>query len=391
MKIKRVDIMLVDGCPENTLWRPVLCRVTADDGSYGDGEAAVAFAHGAHAAFGALQDIAGLALNQDPLDIQAVWDRVYNESFWCLNGGLAHMAALSAIDIALWDLKGKHCGKSVAELLGGAKRLQLPAYASQLQNGWGSERQPARSPERYAENALRAVDQGYETVKIDFLAHRPDGGHYEFIETGRPSVGLLDVFRERIEAVRDAVGPQVDIAVEGHAVFDEVGAVSVGRIAQEYGALFYEEPTVSYPGVIRQVHEALEVPLALGERVYSCGQFLPFLEEGTVEILQPDAGTVGGISELVRVAQLVRRFGKAVMLHDCGTPLLNAATLQIEAALPEVTLHEHHVNNLHDYNNRLATRTFEVHDGLISVPKDPGLGVEISSYAIEHSRHVVVE
>lgn len=391
LRVSRIDTMLVDRCPENPNWAPVLCRVFADDGTYGDGEAAVAFACGARASFGALQDIAGLALGQDPLDIPAVWERVYNESFWCLNGGLAHMAALSAIDMALWDLKGKACGKSVAELLGGARRCDLPAYASQLQNGWGTGRQAARSPEDYARNALKAVDQGYETVKIDFLAHRPGAGHYEFVETGRPSAEVLDVFRERIEAVREAVGPKVGIAVEGHAVLDAVGAVAVGRISQEYDALFFEEPTASYVGDIRAVREAVDVPIALGERLYSCGQYLPFLEEGLVQIVQPDAGTVGGISELVRVSRLAQRFGSAVMPHDCGTPVLNAATLHIEASLPEETLHEHHVNNLHEYNRRLATRSFEPCDGRICVPEGPGLGTEISDYALAHARHVVIE
>lgn len=383
--------MLVDADVElNPNWKPVLCRVITDVGLYGDGEAAVAFAFGAHAAFGALQDMAPLVIGRNPLDIEGAWDRLHYDSFWAQNGGLAHMAAISAIDIALWDIAGKYHGVPVHELLGGKLHDNLPSYASQLQNGWSSGREAARTPEDYAANAAKALDQGYETVKVDFLAHRPGKGHYTFQETGLPSNETLHVFEERLAAVRSAVGSDVEIAVEGHAVFDVEGAVAVGRIAQRYDALFFEEPTSSYPELVRQVRRKLDVPIALGERVYTRWGFEPFFEKGLVDVIQPDVGTVGGISEVKRICANSLGRNVSVQLHDCGTPLLNAATLSVEATLPNLLFHEHHVNNLHEYNRRLGTVDFQPERGRIAVPDMPGLGCTISQYALEHSKHVVV-
>lgn len=392
MKITAIDVMLVDAhAADNPLWTPVLCRVHTDEGIYGDGEAGVAFAHGANAAFGALLDLAPMAIGYDPLDNEVVWDHLHKESFWAQNGGVAFSAAMSAIDIALWDIKGKFFGVPIYKLLGGKIRTSLRTYASQLQNGWGPVRDLARTSAQYAENARAAVAQGFDCVKVDFLAHRPDGGHYDHRETtGFLPPATLAVVRDRLSAVREAVGFEVDIAMENHAVLDAQSAVKVGVLAREFGVMFFEEPTNPTPKMAKLVHDAVGVPIALGERTFTRWEYVPYFENGSVQLIQPDAGTCGGITEAKKICDMAHAYDVAVQLHVCGTPLLTAASLNLEAVLPNFTIHEHHVNCLHEYNKRLAVHDYQPVNGHFEVPELPGIGNEISKYAIDNSKLVRV-
>jgi len=137
MKITKIDIMLVNlDCPDNVGWEPIVCRVYTDEGIYGDGEAALAYGRASRAAFGMLQDLSGLLIGRDPLDHEVIWEKLYKSIFWGQNGGPVVFAGISALDIALWDIKGKYFGVPVYKLLGGKMRDSLRCYASQLQFGW---------------------------------------------------------------------------------------------------------------------------------------------------------------------------------------------------------------------------------------------------------------
>ena len=146
MKIISVDIMRVDVPPtDNPGWEPIVCRVYTDEGIYGDGEAALAYGRASIGAFGMLQDFAKLVIGMDPLDNEVIWEKLYKSTFWAQNGGPVVFSAMSAIDIALWDIKGKYFKVPVYKLLGGKMRGKLRSYASQLQFGWGTVRTPAYS------------------------------------------------------------------------------------------------------------------------------------------------------------------------------------------------------------------------------------------------------
>ena len=135
MKITKVEVFEVQARrPE---WRPVLCRIYTDEGIYGDGEAALAYCNGAPAAAGMIKDLASLIIGMDPLDNEVIWDKLYKCTFWGQNGGPVVFAGISAIDIALWDIKGKYFNVPVYKLLGGKRRDYIRTYASQLQFGWG--------------------------------------------------------------------------------------------------------------------------------------------------------------------------------------------------------------------------------------------------------------
>ena len=163
MKITKVDVMQVK--TPNPSWRPILCRVYTDEGIYGDGEAALAYGIAAPAAFGMIRDLAALIIGMDPLDNEVVWDTLYKNTFWGQNGGPVVFAGISAIDFALWDIRGKFFNVPVYKLLGGKKQDNLRCYASQLQFGWSDHWEEAKDTEEYAANARKAVEEGYDATK----------------------------------------------------------------------------------------------------------------------------------------------------------------------------------------------------------------------------------
>ena len=208
MKITKVDVMQVK--TPNPSWRPILCRVYTDEGIYGDGEAALAYGIAAPAAFGMIRDLAALIIGMDPLDNEVVWDTLYKNTFWGQNGGPVVFAGISAIDFALWDIRGKFFNVPVYKLLGGKKQDNLRCYASQLQFGWSDHWEEAKDTEEYAANARKAVEEGYDAIKIDFFTFdRKDGRRFDKITetTGILKQYYVGLVEERVAAVREAVGP----------------------------------------------------------------------------------------------------------------------------------------------------------------------------------------
>ena len=384
MRISKVDVIYVDERPEdNPAWTPILCRIHTDAGIYGDGECGMTYGCPSTAARVALEEFARLIIGRDPLQSQLIWQDLYRTTFWGQNGGPVIFAAMSAIDVALWDIKGKHFGVPVYQLLGGKVRDSLRCYASQLQFGWDDRKTPAVTVEDYARNARKAVDEGYDAIKIDFFTFdEADGQRLGYEDTTRllPH-GYVDLVRRRFEAVRKAVGPDVDIIMENHSSVDAQSAVQLGEAVKEYGIYYFEEPCTPTPKMTKFVCDRLGVPIAQGERVYTRWQYLPYLENGSVQLIQPDLGNSGGITEVRKIADMAETYDVGVQVHVCSSPLLTAAALQVECTLPNFTIHEHHVYNRYDYNRRLCTYDYQPHDGSLSVPDLPGLGNEISDYA----------
>lgn len=393
MKIISVDIMRVDVTPtDNPGWEPIVCRVYTDEGIYGDGEAALAYGRASIGAFGMLQDFAKLVIGMDPLDNEVIWEKLYKSTFWAQNGGPVVFSAMSAIDIALWDIKGKYFKVPVYKLLGGKMRGKLRSYASQLQFGWGTVRTPAYSTEDYVNNALQAVAEGYDAIKIDFFTFAPDGHRYCAEETTRiqpPAIVKLVI--GRLAAVREAIGPDVDIIMENHSYIDAQVAVQLGRLAEKYNVLYFEEPSTPNPKVNKFISERINIPIAHGERIYTRWGYAPYFENGSIQLIQPDLGTCGGITEGKKICDMAHVYDVGAQAHVCASPLSTAAALQLEAAIPNFAIHEHHMYNRIAYNKNMCIYDYQPVNGYIAVPDLPGLGNELSDYCFTHGEHVTIK
>jgi galactonate dehydratase len=390
MKIISVDVMELKP-RNNPHWRPVVCRINTDEGLYGYGEAAMAYGVGASAAFGMVKDLSRLIIGKDPLDNEVLWDRLYKATFWGQNGGPVIFAGVSAIDIALWDLKGKAFNVPVYRLLGGKRREKLRAYASQLQFGWGEGINRVLATDDYASVARKAVDEGYDAVKIDFFTYDRDGRTFSSEDTTRLLAPYyLDLIEERIDAVRRAIGPKVDIIMEAHSVTDAQSAIQIGKRAEKYNIFAYEEPTTPTPKITKLVAENVHIPIASGERIYTRWGYAPYFENGSLSLIQPDLGTCGGITEGKKICDLAYVYDVSVQAHVCASPLSTAAALHLEAVIPNFCIHEHHVVNLSAFNKELCLYDYQPVGGTIGVPEIPGIGNELSDYALETADKVTV-
>ena len=391
MKITKVDVMQLHA-RNNPVWRPVVCRIYTDEGIYGDGEAALSYGIGAPAAFGMIKDLASLIIGMDPLENEVIWDKLYKTTFWGQNGGPVVFAGISAIDIALWDIKGKYYKAPLYRLLGGKKRDNVRTYASQLQFGWDPELKPACSTEDYVRNSKKAVGEGYDCIKIDFFTYDRDGRNFtEEDRTRLLKPYYVDLVEERIAAVREAVGGDVDIIMENHSFPDAQSAVQLGRRAQKYNIFYFEEPTTPDPKMTKYVCDRLEMPIASGERIYSRWQYAKYFENSSLQVIQPDIGNCGGLTEAKKICDMAYVYDVSVQPHVCASPLSTAVALHLEAVIPNFVIHEHHEVNLSKYNKELCIHDLQPKGGKFKVPELPGIGNELSEYALTHCDKATVE
>ncbi len=405
MKVTKVDVMLLKPRKEmkpmdesngmdwnNIPWRPIVCRVYTDEGIYGDGEAAMAYGVGAPGAFGMLQDFAKILIGKDPLKNEKIWEDMYKTTFWGQNGGPAVFAAMSALDIALWDIKGKAFNVPVHVLLGGKRRESLRTYASQLQFGWYNEIKPSYSTEDYVSAAKQAVSEGYDAIKVDFFVYDKNGASFSDEErTGLLAPGYVDLVEERVKAVREAIGPNVDIIMENHSFLDAQSAIQIGRRMEKYNIFCFEEPNTPTPKTTKYISQKINIPIASGERIYSRWQYAPYFEDQSIQLIQPDIGTCGGITEIKKIADMAHVYDVGVQVHVCASPLCTAAALHVEAVIPNFVIHEHHVFNIQSFNRELCIHDYQPVNGRYQIPDLPGIGNELSEYALTHCDKVTIQ
>ena len=293
--------------------------------------------------------------------------------------------------MALFDIKCKVLGVPAYQLLGGKQRDELRCYASQLQLGWMEDDalgfRVAVTPEQYAEEARRAVADGYDAIKSDFLAL--PNNEQPLSVMPRKSVDLIV---QRIKATREAVGPDVDIIIENHSKTDALSATLIGQAAEEYGIMYYEEvATPLNTAVMKNIARKVNIPIANGERLFTRWGYLQFLLDDSIQVVQPDICLCGGITEAKKICDMAHVFDATVQIHVCGSPLTLAAALQLEAAIPNFCIHEHHVINKLNYNRELGKYDYAPVNGKFTVPDLPGFGQELSDYAIKNAYRETVK
>lgn len=290
-----------------------------------------------------------LLLGEDPFDIERLWEKSFaSRIYWDLKGAL--VIAMSGVDIALWDLKGKRLGVPVYQLLGGACRRTLRAYASDL--FWDE-------PQTMAEAAATYVHDGFPIVK----AH-----------IGKDLEGDI----ARVKAIRHAIGEDAGLMIDINCAYDRPTAVRMGRRFEEFSPFWYEEPLRPYDVEgYRDLHHQVRIPLALGENEFTKHGFLDLFQQGAVDYIMPDPGRVGGLTEMKKIAALAEAFNRVVSPHNFSSGVLLAATLHFMAATPNADLLEFDVTGTAIYDELLA-EPLKVNRGVVDVPQRPGLGVVLT-------------
>lgn len=390
MKITQVEIFHVHLRPQSGQ-RPILVKISTDEGIYGLGEAGMAYGKGGSGAAATIKDFAELIIGEDPFNTEKIWERFLKDTFWGQGGGTIIFSAISAIDIALWDIKGKALGVPVYKLLGGKVQPKLRAYASQLQLGWGKVRKPKGAVEEYAEEARKAIADGYDAVKVDVLGFDREGKTLPKLE-GPLSHKYIALGEERVRAIREAVGPDVDIIIENHADTDLVSAVQFAKAIEKYNIFFYEEiNTPLNPKLLREAKEKIDIPLASGERIYARWGYLPYFENRSIDVIQPDLGSCGGFSEFKKIVDTAHAYEISVQAHVAGTGVAEAASLHAETAIPNFVIHEHHQKTLLPEYQELVKYDYQPKDGYYTVPELPGIGQDITDEVYKQSDYVVVK
>jgi galactonate dehydratase len=359
MKITSVDTIVVDFYRTNL----VIVRVTTDEGITGLGEATLEGKE--RAVQGAIIELAEAVVGLDPTGISGILYELARDWYW--RGGPVIMTALSSLEMALWDISARELGVPVHRLLGGATRDRVRAYA----NGWFSG---AANPADYAEAARKTVARGFRGLKWDPFEN------YDLTIT----TPQLDRVLAQIDAVRSAVGRDVELFIEGHGRFDVRHAIKIAREIASYDPVWFEEPCPpDNLDALVEIRRVSPVPIAAGERWFGRQGFAPALSRHAVDYAQPDVTHAGGLAELAFISTLAATNYIGFAPHNPSGPLSTAATLQLGAVLPNFHYLEIMATDV-PWRPEITNERLELTaEGDVIVPAGVGLGIELDFAAIE--------
>ncbi len=360
MKITGIKTNIFSSQHRNAKRNWLLIRLTTDEGVEGYGEASML---GYEPLVEQLlhEWVDGYLVGKDPLHHELHWTRMHNDNNG--RGGRLFSTALSGIDLALWDLKGKALGVPVYELLGGPFLDRIRVYA----NGWYTA---PGTPEQNAQEARRVVEMGYTAMKFDPFGQR------NFYTISPEEAQLAE---DRVAAVREAVGPNVEILVEVHAKFNVYTAVHLGRRLERYRPFWFEEP-VSQENVseMAQVRRQVDIPIATGERLYLKFPFYELIKAEAVDILQPDICNAGGITELKKIAAVAESRHVMMAPHNTNAAVGTVASMHLDASMPNFLIQEYHAEFYEPHYFDVFDGLPRQKDGYVELPKGPGLGLSLN-------------
>lgn len=370
MKISKVTPFVL-----GTAWRNLtFLKVETDDGLVGLGEARAL--NKDDALLGYLNEaLPRYVLGADPFEIEHITGRMFRGDFG--RAGEIAMTGMALVELACWDIMGKALNQPVYRLLGGAVRQSIPAYA----NGWYTVE---RTPAEFQAAALRAVAKGYRALKFD-----PFGaGFYELGRAEKRSTVAL------VEAVRSAVGPDVELMIEMHGRFNPPTAIEMINALAPYGPAWFEEPVPpeNLPALkkVAQAVAPLGIPIATGERIHTMYEYRELFELGAADIIQPDITHFGGLFNTKKLAAWADAYYMLIAPHNVGGPVSTAAALHLAACTPNFKVQEHFNDFCEPYVKAAARGVPEVVDGCFPLPQGPGLGVTLDEAVFEaHPRQNV--
>ena len=302
-------------------------------------------------------------IGQNPLRIEHHWQHLYRMGPF---RGTALSGAISAVDIALWDIKGKHFGVPIWELLGGNCRDKIRLH---LLGGGGT-------PETMYEAAKAAVEEGFTALKFDPLV-----GNFQDMGVDR----LVKTARDLVAAAREGGGPDLDLIVEVHRKLTPMNSIVLESALAPFNLYFIEDPiqidTITTQG---ELAKRMTTPLAIGERNVSIWEFREILEAGGPQYVRPDVGLAGGITHCKKIAALAEAYHSAVVTHNFLGPLITAASLHLDTSIPNFITQEYTKG---DESEDFAVYkvAYQREGGYIPIPEAPGLGIELDDSLIEQN------
>ena len=363
MNIQSMELFLVPP-------RWLFLKITTSDGLVGWGEPVV---EGRAATVKtAVEEMSDYLIGKDAGAIEDIWQMLYRGGFY--RGGPILTSAISGIDQALWDIKGKRLGVPVYDLLGGAVRDRMRVYA------WiGGDR-----PAELVESARERVAAGYTALKMNATAE------LEWIDT---RVKIQEA-SDRIGALRDAIGYGIEIGIDFHGRVHKTMAKVLAKELEQFKPMFYEEPVLSENNeALKEIARHTSIPIATGERMFTRWDFKSLLADGVVDIIQPDLSHAGGISEVRKIAAMAEAYDIAVAPHCPLGPIALAASLQLDFCTPNCFIQEQslgiHYNQGSDLLDYLVDpNVFHYEGGYVPRLTAPGLGIELDEAKIRAAAEI---
>ncbi len=311
-----------------------------------------------------------MIIGKDPDNIESLWQLMYRGGFY--RGGAILCSAISGIEQALWDIKGKKLGVPVWSLLGGKSRDRIRMYAHIT---------PELNPsiQCACEGAKKRVDQGFTALKT--VIDCP----FEYIDT----MGSIDKYVEKFAAIRETIGKDVDIAIDFHGRISPPMAKMLCKRLEEYYPMFIEEPVLpENVDSMLEITKSTTIPIATGERIFTTFGFREIIEKKVAKVLQPDICHCGGILQAFKIAAMGENYYCSVAPHNPLGPIALAASLQIDTCIPNFIAQEHlTLDSKLDLGKGILKEEFVIKDGYIDVPIKPGLGIEVDEYNIKQLKY----
>ena len=350
-------------------WRKnlIFVKVETDSGIHGWGEAYSQYDRDT-AVMAQLDALGKYTLGRDPFNIKH-FTQIAFADYAARRGSLELFCAVSGIEQALWDIVGKACGQPVYNLLGGRCRDKIRIYA----NGWSYQ---LKEPADYARAAEQVVRQGFNALKLDPLPAPWRSWIPKQHEARAVAV---------VKAVRDAVGPDVDILIDQHRRLAPMHAIPLDRKLAEFGLYWMEEPCLAEnPEALAEIRRATGLPIVIGEATYTKTGFRPLLEARAADILNPDVACCGGILELKEIAAMAEPFLVAMSPHNYNSTLVAlASTVHASAVMPNFIITEYFLPFV-EFGDRISPNQLQPKNGYLELPTAPGLGIDVDEAALKN-------
>jgi len=355
---------------------PVFVKLHTQDGITGMGEAGIAYGVGSVSVCAMIQELGEkYLLGRSPWDVEAFFSKIHDLAFWSKGGGAIIYSAVSALELAMWDLQGKTLQLPVYQLAGGKVREKIRVYA----NGWTLD---ANTPDEYAVRAKNAVEDGHIALKM--YPFTTPVGDKKLNQFSIPELRTVDrafekLAVQRVRAVREAIGDEIELMIDMSSLLTPDAVIHFARQVEDSNILWLEEPAEPQNlSGLQQINQHCSIPLATGERLFTRYGMKDTLLSGAISFIQPDLGNCGGMMEARKIASFAEPFGLRVALHNCASPYLTAVSSHLAACIPNFYILEC-FNYLIPEHYQVVDHAPEmmVENGFINLNDKPGFGITL--------------